>query len=81
MNGPKKFISLLLGASILVPVPAVAVAPPEYKQEAIANVDSHTKMVQVMVGHTPVTPSAIWDLAISLRILGMLRPRLSRSRR
>jgi len=49
MNGPKKFISLLLGASILVPVPAVAVAPPEYKQEAIANVDSHAKLVQVMV--------------------------------
>ena len=45
----KKFVSLLLGASILAPLPALAVAPPEYKQEAIANVDSHTKLVQVMV--------------------------------
>jgi aminobenzoyl-glutamate utilization protein B len=45
----RKFVSLLLGASILAPLPALAVAPPEYKQEAIDNVDSHAKLVQVMV--------------------------------
>ena len=45
----KKFVSLLLGASILAPLPALAVAPPEMKQEAVANVDSHAKLVQVMV--------------------------------
>jgi len=45
----RKFLALLLGASMLAPVPAFSVAPPDYKQEAIANVDSHTKMVQVMV--------------------------------
>ena len=45
----KKFTAILLGASILTPLPSVAVAPEDYKQEAIANVDSHTKMIQVMV--------------------------------
>src|SRR5580658_6654208 len=49
MTAPKKFASLLLSAAILAPFPALAVAPPEYKQEAIANVDSHAKLVQVMV--------------------------------
>jgi aminobenzoyl-glutamate utilization protein B len=46
---PKKFLALLLGASMLVPLPAASLAPPDYKQEALANIDSHTKMVQVMV--------------------------------
>ena len=46
---PRKFLALLLGASMLAPLPSCALAPPDYKQEAIANVDSHTKMVQVMV--------------------------------
>ncbi len=45
----RKFAAVLLGASILTPLPSVAVAPPDYKQEAIANIDSHAKMVQVMV--------------------------------
>src|ERR1044072_8930392 len=45
----KKFTAILLGASILTPLPSVAVAPQDYKQEAIANVDSHTKMIQEMV--------------------------------
>src|SRR4051812_48066741 len=45
----KKLMALLLSASVLAPMPAFAVAPPDLKQEAIANVDSHTKMVQVMV--------------------------------
>jgi aminobenzoyl-glutamate utilization protein B len=49
MTTCKKFVSVLLGASILAPWPVQAVAPPEYKQEAIANVDSHAKLVQVMV--------------------------------
>ena len=49
MTATKRFLALLLGASILTPLPSVAVAPQDYKQEAIANVDSHTKMVQVMV--------------------------------
>jgi len=46
---PQKFLALLLCSSMLAPMPAGALAPPDYKQEAIANVDSHTKMVQVMV--------------------------------
>jgi len=46
---PRKFLALLLGASMLTPLPAGALAPPDLRQEAIANVDSHTKMVQVMV--------------------------------
>jgi len=46
---PRKFLALLLGASMLAPLPSGALAPPDYKQEAIANVDSHAKMVQVMV--------------------------------
>src|ERR1044071_4216881 len=45
----KKFTAILLGASILTPLPSVAVAPPDYKQEAIANVDANAKLVQVMV--------------------------------
>jgi len=49
MTATRKFLALLLGASILTPLPSVAGAPQDYKQEAIANVDSHTKMVQVMV--------------------------------
>ncbi|HEY8254563.1 MAG TPA: peptidase dimerization domain-containing protein, partial [Rhizomicrobium sp.] len=46
---PRKFLALLMGASMLAPLPSGALAPPDYRQEAIANVDSHTKMVQVMV--------------------------------
>ena len=46
---PRKFLAGLLGASMLAPLPARSLAPPDYKQEAIANVDSHAKMVQVMV--------------------------------
>ena len=49
MTKTKKLMALLLGASILAPVPTFAVAPPDYKQEAIGNVDAHAKMVQVMV--------------------------------
>ena len=49
MTVRRKFAVLLLGASILTPLPSVALAPPDYKQEAIANIDSHAKMVQVMV--------------------------------
>src|SRR5438270_11010304 len=44
-----KCLALLLGASMLAPLPAASLAPPDYKLEAIANIDSHTKMVQVMV--------------------------------
>jgi aminobenzoyl-glutamate utilization protein B len=49
MTKTKKLMALLLSASVLAPMPAFAAAPPDYKQEAIANIDSHTKMVQVMV--------------------------------
>jgi aminobenzoyl-glutamate utilization protein B len=49
MTKTKKLTALLLGATILAPMPAFPAAPPDYKQEAIADVDSHTKMVQVMV--------------------------------
>jgi aminobenzoyl-glutamate utilization protein B len=45
----RKFLALLLSASILSPLPSIALAPPDFKQEAIANVDSHTKLIQVMV--------------------------------
>ena len=49
MTATRKIIALLLSASILSPLPSLALAPPDLKQEAIANVDSHTKLVQVMV--------------------------------
>ena len=49
MAASRKFAVLLLSASILTPLPSAAVAPQDYKQEAIANIDSHAKMVQVMV--------------------------------
>ena len=45
----KMLSALLLSAAILAPVPGLAAAPPEMKQDAIANVDSHAKLVQVMV--------------------------------
>src|ERR1700761_8942468 len=45
----RKLTALLLCSSMLVSLPASALAPPDYRQEAIANVDSHAKMVQVMV--------------------------------
>src|ERR1700744_1616895 len=41
--------ALLLSAAILAPAPGFAAAPPEMKQEGIANVDSHAKLVQVMI--------------------------------
>ena len=40
---------LLSAAAIFASIPALAVAPPEMKQEATANVDSHAKLVQEMV--------------------------------
>ena len=49
MAASRKFAAVLLSASILTPLPSAAVAPQDYKQEAIANIDSHAKMVQVMV--------------------------------
>src|SRR5258705_1899184 len=49
MTATRKTLALLLSASILSPLSSLAAAPPELKQEAIANVDSHTKLVQVMV--------------------------------
>ena len=45
----KSLISLLLSAAVLAPVPGFAAAPPQMKQDAIANVDAHAKLVQVMV--------------------------------
>ena len=48
ING-KSLTALLLSAAILAPVPGFAAAPPEMKQDAIANVDAHAKLVQVMV--------------------------------
>jgi aminobenzoyl-glutamate utilization protein B len=45
----KSLTALLLSASILTPLPGLAVAPPEMKQEAAANIDAHAKLVQVMV--------------------------------
>jgi aminobenzoyl-glutamate utilization protein B len=49
MTTTRKFIALLLSASILSPLPALALATPEMKQAAMANIDSNTKLVQVMV--------------------------------
>ncbi len=45
----KSLISLSLSAAVLAPVPGFAAAPPQMKQDAIANVDAHAKLVQVMV--------------------------------
>ena len=45
----KPLIAFLLSASLLIPLPSMAVAPPEMKQEAAANIDAHAKLVQVMV--------------------------------
>jgi aminobenzoyl-glutamate utilization protein B len=45
----RKFLAALLSASMPAPLPAAAAAPPDYKQEALSNVDGHAKMVQVMV--------------------------------
>ena len=41
--------ALLVSAAILAPAPGFGAAPPEMKQDAIANVESHAKQVQVMV--------------------------------
>jgi aminobenzoyl-glutamate utilization protein B len=45
----KSLTALLLSAAILAPVPGFAAAPPQMKQDAAANVDAHSKLVQVMV--------------------------------
>jgi aminobenzoyl-glutamate utilization protein B len=45
----KSLTALLLSASVLVPLPGMAMAPQEMKQAAAANVDAHAKLVQVMV--------------------------------
>jgi len=49
MTATRKLLALLLSASILTPLPSLAAAPQDFKQEAVANVDSHAKLVQVMV--------------------------------
>ncbi|MBN9589362.1 MAG: peptidase dimerization domain-containing protein [Alphaproteobacteria bacterium] len=49
MTTTRKLIALLLSASILSPMPVLAAAPMEMKQEAMANIDDHAKLVQVMV--------------------------------
>ena len=41
--------ALLVSAAMIAPGPSFAAAPPEMKQDAIANVDAHAKQVQVMV--------------------------------
>jgi aminobenzoyl-glutamate utilization protein B len=48
-TGGKSLTALLVCASLLTPLPALAAAPPEMKQEASANIDAHAKLVQVMV--------------------------------
>jgi aminobenzoyl-glutamate utilization protein B len=45
----KSLTALLLSAAILAPVPGFALAPAEMKQAAMADIDSHAKLVQVMV--------------------------------
>ncbi len=50
MKASRKFLALLLSASILTPLaPAMALAPDTMKQEAAAHVDGNAKLVQVMV--------------------------------
>ena len=49
MTASRKLLALLLSASVLTPLPSMAVAPPDYKQEAITHIDGNAKMVQVMV--------------------------------
>ncbi|HXS06013.1 MAG TPA: peptidase dimerization domain-containing protein [Rhizomicrobium sp.] len=41
--------ALLASVAVLAPAPGFAAASPEMKQDAIANVDAHTKQAQVMV--------------------------------
>jgi aminobenzoyl-glutamate utilization protein B len=48
-TGSKPLTALLLCASLSTPLPAMAAAPQEMKQEAAANIDAHAKQVQVMV--------------------------------
>src|SRR5258708_18954578 len=48
-TGGKSLTALLLCASLLTPLPGMAAAPPEMKQEAAADIDAHAKLVQVMV--------------------------------
>ncbi len=45
----EKLAALLLSAAIIAPAPAFAEAPAEMKQEAVANVEAHTKQIQEMV--------------------------------
>jgi aminobenzoyl-glutamate utilization protein B len=45
----KILVAFLLCVSLQVLPPALAVAPPEMKQEAAGNIDAHAKLVQVMV--------------------------------
>ena len=45
MTATRKLLALLLSASILTPLPSLAAAPQDFKQEAVANVDSHAKLV------------------------------------
>ncbi|MDB5739384.1 MAG: amidohydrolase, partial [Alphaproteobacteria bacterium] len=49
MTSTRKLISLLLAASILSPVPSLALAPDTIKQAAAANIDGQSKQIQVMV--------------------------------
>lgn len=52
MKAARKFISLLLSASMLIPLlpmPAIAAAPEVMKQEAITHIEGNAKLVQVMV--------------------------------
>lgn len=49
MQASWKLLAILISASILSPLPALAVASDTMKQDAAANVDAHAKQVQVMV--------------------------------
>ena len=52
MKASRKFLALLLSASILTPLaplPAMALAPDAMKEEAAAHIDGNAKLVQVMV--------------------------------
>jgi aminobenzoyl-glutamate utilization protein B len=49
MASRQSLLALLLSTSFLLPTAAFAAAPPELKKEAMANVDEHAKLVQVMV--------------------------------
>jgi aminobenzoyl-glutamate utilization protein B len=49
LKGKNSLMAILLSGSLLAPAPGFALAPPEMKQAAMADIDGRAKQVQVMV--------------------------------